>query len=238
MLQKMRKRFLGNSSFYAAYNTFMQEYHDLGQMRVVSGEGLEIEIDNCFFLPHHGVLKESSNTTKLRVVFNGSFKTNVGTSLNDVLYVGPNLLPELSDVRIRWRRYKIDFVSDIEKMYRQIRLYPYQSIVWRADKSLPINIYISTTFTYGLNSSPYIANRTLKQLADDEEVTLHSYDQKHPLIIPGIDKLTTIIINTFHILTLHGGTQITLTTIYTNYWVMKGRQAVKAAIQRCIPCLR
>ena len=36
-----------------------------------------------FFMPHHGVLKETSSTTKLRVVFNGSEKSNNGVSLND-----------------------------------------------------------------------------------------------------------------------------------------------------------
>jgi hypothetical protein len=39
-------------------------------------------------MPHHGVVKEASSTTKLRVVFNASEKTGSGVSLNDVLRVG------------------------------------------------------------------------------------------------------------------------------------------------------
>ncbi|XP_071648473.1 uncharacterized protein [Temnothorax longispinosus] len=41
-------------------------------------------------LPHHPVIKPDSMTTKLRVVFNASAKTTLGTALNDKLLVGPN----------------------------------------------------------------------------------------------------------------------------------------------------
>ncbi|XP_018309970.1 uncharacterized protein [Mycetomoellerius zeteki] len=54
-----------------------------------------------FFLPHHDVIKDSSSTTKLRVVFNGSQKTNLGISLNDCLHIGPKLQTELTDIIIR-----------------------------------------------------------------------------------------------------------------------------------------
>ena len=42
-------------------------------------------------LPHHGVLKPQSKTTKLRVVFNGSSKIQSGKSLNDILHTGAKL---------------------------------------------------------------------------------------------------------------------------------------------------
>ncbi|GFW63059.1 integrase catalytic domain-containing protein [Trichonephila clavipes] len=38
-----------------------------------------------YFLPHHGVINDNSSTTKLRVVFDGSFKSTNGNSLNDIL---------------------------------------------------------------------------------------------------------------------------------------------------------
>ena len=66
------------------------------------------------FLPHHGVLHE---TKKLRTEFNGSAKIKQ-VSLNDLLYSGPNLLPELFDLILKWRLYKYIFVSAIEKMFR------------------------------------------------------------------------------------------------------------------------
>ncbi|GJQ75227.1 hypothetical protein Trydic_g9827 [Trypoxylus dichotomus] len=40
---------------------------------------------NRYYLPHHGVIKMDSTTTKLRVVFDASVKTSSGLSLKDVL---------------------------------------------------------------------------------------------------------------------------------------------------------
>lgn len=38
-----------------------------------------------YYIPHHGVYKESSLTTKLRVVFNFSSPSSNGISLNDTV---------------------------------------------------------------------------------------------------------------------------------------------------------
>lgn len=41
-----------------------------------------------------------------------------------------------------------------------------------------------------------------------------------------------------HHRTLHGGTQLTLATLRQRYWILQGRQSVKALIHRCITCAR
>ena len=48
------------------------------------------------YLPHHGVIRQDSETTKLRIVYDGSAKA-VGDeySLNDYLLTGPNSIPKL-----------------------------------------------------------------------------------------------------------------------------------------------
>ena len=46
---------------------------------------------NRYYLPHHGVIKESSDTTKLRVVFDGSESSTTGVSLSDTLHTEPKL---------------------------------------------------------------------------------------------------------------------------------------------------
>ena len=71
-----------------------------------------------FYLPHHAVVRETSSTTRIRVVFNGSHRTNFGISINDLQHVGPKLQNDLADVITRWRRYAYVFSADIEKMYR------------------------------------------------------------------------------------------------------------------------
>ena len=56
-----------------------------------------------YFLPHHAVVKESSLTTKTRVVFDGSAKTSTGISLNETLMVGPTIQEDLFSIIARFR---------------------------------------------------------------------------------------------------------------------------------------
>ncbi|XP_030758516.1 uncharacterized protein LOC115884148 [Sitophilus oryzae] len=61
-----------DSSLREKYVNFMSEYHSLGHMEEIK---LKTVSDNSvdYYFPHHGVWNENSPTTKLRVVFNGSF---------------------------------------------------------------------------------------------------------------------------------------------------------------------
>jgi len=103
-------------------------------------------------------------------VFNDSSQTTAGTSLNDGLLVGPNLLPTLADVVLRWRRHRFVVAADIEKMYRQILVHPgdrdLQRICWTVNGR--IQDFQLNTVTYGLASAPYLAIQTLRQLVEDE----------------------------------------------------------------------
>uniref|UniRef100_UPI001439C39A uncharacterized protein LOC117162199 n=1 Tax=Bombus vancouverensis nearcticus TaxID=2705178 RepID=UPI001439C39A len=69
-----------------------REYLALGHMTKVNDNHSD---DNGYYLPHHGVTKASSQTTKLRVVFDGSAPSTTGTSLNDTLHTGPKLQEDL-----------------------------------------------------------------------------------------------------------------------------------------------
>jgi len=83
-LQSLEKKLTTNPRLYEDYRHFLHEYESLGHMTEVKEAGTQ----EGYFLPHHPVLKESSITTKLRVVFNASAKTTSGFSLNDVLLTG------------------------------------------------------------------------------------------------------------------------------------------------------
>ena len=171
MLQKMETRFHRDPTLARTYVEFMREYSDLTHMSKVSGHDLT---GFSYYLPHHGVLKESSTTTKLRVVFNGSYQSTNGKSLNDLLLVGPNLLPSLPHLLLRWRTHKVCMTADVEKMYRQILVHPddrrYQRILWRERVDSEMGDYNLNTVTYGLACAPFLAIRTLHQLALDEQL--------------------------------------------------------------------
>ncbi|XP_076236255.1 uncharacterized protein LOC143180421 [Calliopsis andreniformis] len=168
-LESLKSRFRRSAGFQQAYAEFMESYDSLGHMtslsHPVSGDG--------YYLPHHGVFREAGTTTKLRVVFNGSMPSSNGRSLNEFLLRGPNLLPNLADVLLRWRRYVFVFSADIEKMYRQILVHPedrkWQRIVWKPTPDSTVVDYELNTVTYGLACAPYLAIRCLRQLAEMEE---------------------------------------------------------------------
>ena len=124
-----------------------------------------------FYLPMHAVFKDSSSTTKLRVVFDGSAVTTSGTSLNQALLVGPTIQPTLSNILLKFRSYPIALNADISKMYREVKLSPKDKdlhrFLWRASPNLPVQDYRMTRVTFGVSASPYLAVKTLLQTAGD-----------------------------------------------------------------------
>lgn len=99
-LERVYQRIRRDSSFGELYINFMTEYEELKHMQLATHSSESI---SPVYLPHHGVLRESSTTTKLRVVFNGSSRTSTGVTLNDCLHSGPKLQQDLDAVLLRWR---------------------------------------------------------------------------------------------------------------------------------------
>ena len=100
-LLRMETRFLKDGKLKVAYLEFIQEYEAMNHMIIAAKAPAQKRFQDAFLLPHHGVWKESSTTTKLRTVFNGSVRTSSGRSLNDLLHSDPNLLPNLIDLICR-----------------------------------------------------------------------------------------------------------------------------------------
>ena len=80
------------------------------------------DMNRGFYLPHHGVVKTTSLTTKTRVVFDGSCKSSTNISLNDALMVGPTIQDDLFSTFTRFRTFTYALTADIEQMYRQFKL--------------------------------------------------------------------------------------------------------------------
>lgn len=169
-LLQLEKRLQKDEKLKEDYSNFMNEYLTLGHMREVPHYQQNNE---SYYIPHQPIIKEESTTTKLRVVYDASCKTDHNISLNDSMYAGPKLQRDLSQILLRWRKHKYVIKGDVEKMYRQIRIHPhdqqFQRILWRFDFSQPIREYELSTVTYGIKAAPFLAMRTLLQLATDEE---------------------------------------------------------------------
>ncbi|XP_011859350.1 PREDICTED: uncharacterized protein LOC105556848 [Vollenhovia emeryi] len=164
------------------YFDFMKEYERMLHMTRVPDSQSEPPI--AYYLPHHGVKREGNSTTKLRVVFNGSSRSSTGWSLNDILHTGAKLQVDLLNVLLWFRQFRYVFSSDVEKMYRQIKIHKadwdFQRILWM-DTSNKISTYQLTTVTYGLACAPFLALRSLDQLIADEGA-------KFPLAVPVLQR--------------------------------------------------
>ncbi|XP_065094442.1 uncharacterized protein LOC135714967 [Ochlerotatus camptorhynchus] len=152
------------------YHAFMADYLDRGHMRKIDEHSTEVPVS--YYIPHHPVIKDSSTTTRVRVVFDASSKSSTGISLNDVLLNGPVIQDELRTIIMRGRFYRIMLVADVEKMFRQIWTdhidVPLQNILFRFSVEDPVQMYELLTVTYGTKPAPFLATRTLKQLSMDE----------------------------------------------------------------------
>ncbi|XP_074109295.1 uncharacterized protein LOC141534050 [Cotesia typhae] len=170
--QQAYKRFLSlqrrlnlNQQLKIEYNKVMQEYIDLGHMVFVSNDQ-----EPGYFLPHHPIIKTSSTTTKVRVVFDASAKSDKGISLNEVLLTGPTVQDNLFTILLRFRSYVYAMTSDIAQMYRQILVHPdhhkFQRILYYHDDT--ISTFELQRVTFGVSAAPFLATRTINKLADDE----------------------------------------------------------------------
>ncbi|XP_065094041.1 uncharacterized protein LOC135714581 [Ochlerotatus camptorhynchus] len=153
------------------YSLFIREYEQLGHMREIQ-ETTE-EPGSVYYLPHHCVLRPTSTTTKLRVVFDGSARTSSGVSINDILMTGPSVQSDLIAILLRFRGFQFVFTLDIPKMFRQVGVHwldtRYLRIFWRYNKDDILTVRELQTVTYGLASSPFQATMALKQTAVDHK---------------------------------------------------------------------
>lgn len=162
----LEKRFRKNANLKLQYTNFISEYIQLGHMT----HSKNVSPIN-YFLCHYAVFKDSSESTKIRVVFDGSAPTTSGYSLNDILLVGPNVQNSLFSILIRARQYKYLLTGDIEKMYRQVEVHRndrnLQMILWRSDEFQAIKTYQLNTITYGTASASYLSTKCLWKVGQD-----------------------------------------------------------------------
>lgn len=169
--EHLERRFEKNTDMKRMYKEFIDEYIALGHCKEVDTNAEDGSF--AYFLPHHCVMKPDSSSTKLRVVFDASAKSETGLSLNDVMKVGPTVQSSLFDIILLFRTFRYTFTADVSKMYRQILIdslhIKYQTILWRDDRSKPLKELELKTVTYGTAAAPFLATRSLNQLADDEK---------------------------------------------------------------------
>ncbi|GFV60042.1 DUF1758 domain-containing protein [Trichonephila clavipes] len=127
--------FKGHSTMLLRNGTYVEE--------VVEDEDSAI----VYYLPHHGVYRQESKTTPLRVVFNAFSITTSGESLNSLQLNGGVIQRDLFSILLNFRARKFASCEDFSINYGY----------------------------FGTKSAPYLATRSLKQLAIDD-------GDKYPLV--------------------------------------------------------
>jgi hypothetical protein len=185
--RQLERRLTRNLELRREYTKFMDEYLSLGHMQLVP-EGDDNSHDSTsdkliFFLLHHAVFKESSTTTKTRVVFDASTKSTTGISLNDILMVGPTFQQDLISIVLRFRMDMYAITADISKMYRQIKVhledYDLQRILWGRSSDEPLKQYQLVTVTYGTDPCIIPSNKMFESACKRRSVTVPAGSRSH-----------------------------------------------------------
>lgn len=173
-LAQLEKNLDRNEEKAKAYYTTMDSYIYKGYAKKLSNVEVAFEPENTWFLPHHAVTNPNK-PGKTRLVFDeaASYK---GTSLNDQLVTGPDLLNSLVGVIMRFRLHAIAITADIETMFFQVRVIeqdqPSLRFLWRgSERKHTPDVYQMPSMIFGAKSSPCNASYCLRQTALDNQAS-------------------------------------------------------------------
>lgn len=134
-----------------------------------------------FYIPHKTVIRETAETTKMRIVYDASARaTPESPSLNECLYPGPPLQNKLWDILVRQRAYPIAVTADIQKAFLQIRIRECERDAlrfhWRKSEHGKLEILRFTRALFGLAPSPFLLGGVI-------EAHLDTWEEREPEIV-------------------------------------------------------
>ena len=100
---KLLKLSLTAKSQFDKFTVAVQEYFEMVHAEAVPMTELDKAPTNIYYPLMHMVRKESSTTTKLRVIFDASAKSKFGVSFNNRLLIGPSVKASVINMLLRFR---------------------------------------------------------------------------------------------------------------------------------------
>lgn len=82
--------------------------------------------------------------------------------------------------------------------------------------------------------TPFLYPKGLLRVGGRLHASQLSASAKHPLILPKKSTFTSLVISDAHEKTLHGGTQLTITLLRDEFWIIGGRGPVRSFILKCV----
>ncbi|XP_076656372.1 uncharacterized protein LOC143361016 [Halictus rubicundus] len=184
-LKNLERRMDKEPELANAYTRQIEDLIKKGYAEKLTAQQIETG-SPVWYLPHFGV-KHVDKPNKLRIVFDAAAKCH-GTSLNDVLLPGPDLLNSLLGVLMRFRQRKIAFVADIKEMFLQIKIREedrdVQRFLWReTERNQKPDVYRMSSMIFGAISSPssaqYVKNRNADEFATLYPEAVNAIKYKH-----------------------------------------------------------
>ncbi|GFT46268.1 reverse transcriptase domain-containing protein [Trichonephila clavipes] len=115
------------------------------------------------------VIRKDRRSSQLRIVYDASSHDANSPSLNSCLHIGPNLYPEIFDILLKFRLNTVAFTADMKQAFLQIMLNEEDRDVTKflfsndpSDESQLLSIYRFTRVLFGISSSPFLLNATIK----------------------------------------------------------------------------
>ena len=184
-LSSLMKRLDKQPDVLAEYDRIMKEQLASNIIEPVD----EKEKKEVHYLPHHPVVRESAETTKVRIVYDASAKAKKDDkSLNDCLHIGPSMTPLLYDVLLRMRAHPVILIADIEKLFLQIELdkgdRDYLRFLWFENPTAverEVKEYRYARVIFGAGPSPILLCGTLKH-------HLKKYQDTDPEFVERLEK--------------------------------------------------
>ena len=128
------------------------------------------EFDKYVWIPHRPVFKnDPQSTTPMRAVFNCSLKVGDNPSLNEASYAGINLMADMLELLLLFRTNFHVLLGDLKKAFLMIKLKELADrnrfcfFMRKGDKLI---CYRYKTLIFGFNSSPFILNYVIRDLAN------------------------------------------------------------------------
>ncbi|XP_068205400.1 uncharacterized protein [Palaemon carinicauda] len=165
-MHSLRKKLLKDGNYYKQYSAFMTEMQQKGYAEQVT----TASPGNVWYIPHSGV-QHPDKPDKVHVVFDCASKVE-GTSLNDLLLQGPDMMNSLLGVLVKFRGSLFAYRGDINIIFYQVRVPEQQRdylrfFWWENSLDEEPKEWKMAVHLFGACSSPSIANFMLKQTASD-----------------------------------------------------------------------
>ena len=185
-LHSLHNRLKRNERLLTEYDKAIKEQLASGIIEEIPPSQPHRQANVVHSIPHHAVIREDKTTTKIRD-YDGSATTNDrNCSLNDCLPTGPNYVPQLFNILVKFRAHRVGLIANIEKAFLMTGIdeidRDMMRFLWFENVHDPIpkvSKFRLTRLMFGLRSSPAILGATINH-------HLELYKENHPEMVKTI----------------------------------------------------